>query len=61
MAIVGAEADKLAETKGMDFVDREKVKHQAKENARDMYEEHYGGDEEYNPEKPPHGAFQNYM
>jgi len=50
--IAGAEVDKLAETKGLDFVDREKAKHHAKENAEHMYEEHYvrgQGADEYDP------------
>ncbi|KAL9594991.1 MAG: hypothetical protein Q9219_006719 [cf. Caloplaca sp. 3 TL-2023] len=49
---VGAEADKLAETKGMDAYDRERAKHHARESAGNMYEEHYvrdQGAEEYNP------------
>lgn len=45
----GAEVDKLAETKGMDFLDREKAKHHAKKQAEHLYDEHYGGDEDYNP------------
>ncbi|KAI9830355.1 MAG: hypothetical protein M1819_005736 [Sarea resinae] len=38
---VGGEVDKLAETKGMNAYDRERAQHQAKENARNMYDEHY--------------------
>lgn len=38
---VGGEVDKLAESKGMDWVDREKAKHHAKQNAEHMYEERY--------------------
>ncbi|KAJ4377245.1 hypothetical protein N0V83_000068 [Neocucurbitaria cava] len=37
----GAEVDKLAETKGEDFFDKEKAKHEAKRNAERMYDEHY--------------------
>jgi len=36
-----AEVDKLAETKGEDWFDREKAKHQAKKNAERMYDDHY--------------------
>ena len=43
----GAEVDKLAETKGADWVDREKAKHHARENAEHMYDEHYGGYDNY--------------
>ncbi|KAH7550832.1 hypothetical protein J3E72DRAFT_314704 [Bipolaris maydis] len=48
----GAEVDKLAETKGEDWFDREKAKHHAKENAERMYDEHYvdnHGANEYDP------------
>jgi hypothetical protein len=39
--IAAAEADKLFETKGLNFLDREKAKHQAKKAAEQMYEERY--------------------
>ncbi|KAI9658713.1 MAG: hypothetical protein M1821_002273 [Bathelium mastoideum] len=45
----GAEVDKLAETKGADAWDREKAKHQARENAEQMYDDHYGGQDQYDP------------
>ncbi|KAF4303834.1 putative antibiotic response protein [Botryosphaeria dothidea] len=44
-----AEVDKLAETKGEDFVDRERAKHQAKKNAERMYDDHYGDKDQYDP------------
>lgn len=50
--IAGAEIDKLAETKGMDFVDREKAKHHAREQTENMYDEHYvqnQGADQYDP------------
>ena len=50
--IAGAEVDKLAETKGLDFVDREKAKRHAKQNAEHMYDEHYirgQGADQYDP------------
>ncbi|KAF9356309.1 hypothetical protein BGX26_005457 [Mortierella sp. AD094] len=40
-ALAAAEADKLFETKGLDFMDREKAKHQAKKNAERIYDEKY--------------------
>ncbi|KAG9073062.1 hypothetical protein KI688_000847 [Linnemannia hyalina] len=40
-ALAGAEADKLFESKGLDFLDREKAKHQAKQNAERIYDEKY--------------------
>ena len=39
--IAGAEIDKLAETKGLDFLDREKAKRHAREQTESMYDEHY--------------------
>ncbi|KAI9716177.1 MAG: hypothetical protein M1828_000460 [Chrysothrix sp. TS-e1954] len=45
----GAEVDKLAETKGMDEYDRERAKHQARENSQHMYDQHYGNQNEYDP------------
>lgn len=45
----GAEVDKLAETKGADFIDREQAKRQAKERAHDLYDQHYGGQDGYDP------------
>ncbi|KAG0208810.1 hypothetical protein BGX28_000353 [Mortierella sp. GBA30] len=38
-AFAGAEADKLFETKGLDFLDREKAKAQAQQNAERIYDE----------------------
>lgn len=52
VGFAGAEVDRLAETKGMDFVDREKAKRHAKENAENMYDEHYvrdQGADQYDP------------
>lgn len=45
----GAEVDKLAETKGLDFIDREKAKHHSKKQAEHLYEQQYGGYDDYNP------------
>ncbi|CAO3646482.1 unnamed protein product [Cunninghamella blakesleeana] len=41
-AFVGASVDRLVETKGLDFVDREKAKHHAKKEAEALYEEKTG-------------------
>ena len=45
----GAEADKLVETKGEDFYDREKMKRDAQNNASNYYDRQYqgGGDSGY--------------
>jgi len=39
--MAGAEADKLFESKGLDALDREKAKHQAKQQAEKLYDEQY--------------------
>lgn len=51
----GAEVDKLAETKGEDYFDKEKAKHHAKKQAEELYEHQYGQYDEYNPNEqgPP--------
>jgi hypothetical protein len=55
----GGEVDRLAETKGADFIDREKAKRQARENAEQLYDQHYGQYDEYNPQQQePHGHLQ---
>ena len=59
--LVGAEADKLAETKGLDEVDKIKAHHHAKKNAEHMYDDHYvngHGADEYDPNRyQPHNSF----
>lgn len=47
--IAGAEVDKLAETKGEDFFDRERSKHEAKKRSEQLYDQHYGGQDQYDP------------
>ncbi|KPM43248.1 hypothetical protein AK830_g3321 [Neonectria ditissima] len=44
-----AEVDKLAETKGLDFIDREKTKHHAKKQAEHLYDEQYSQYDRYDP------------
>lgn len=39
----GGEADKLVETKGEDFYDREKMKRDAQQNASQYYDQQYQG------------------
>ncbi|KAK1761015.1 hypothetical protein QBC47DRAFT_368832 [Echria macrotheca] len=48
-ALAGAETDKLFETKGLDFIDREKAKHHAKEQVQDLYDQQYGDKDSYRP------------
>ena len=40
--IAGGEVDKLCETKGADYIDRERAKRDASKRAEDMYDQHYG-------------------
>lgn len=47
--IAGGEVDKLFETKGLDFLDREKAKHQAKKQAEHLYDEQYGNQDQFDP------------
>ena len=45
----GAGVDYLAETKGEDFVDKEKAKHEAKKRSEQLYDQQYGDQPNYNP------------
>jgi hypothetical protein len=47
--IAGAEVDKLVETKGLDYIDREKAKRHAERQAEHLYNEQYGNRERYDP------------
>ncbi|BFZ56522.1 hypothetical protein PYCC9005_003569 [Savitreella phatthalungensis] len=59
--IAGGEADKLFETKGLDYIDQERARNDARKNAERLYDEHYGGYDEYNPqEQRPHEHIQRY-
>ncbi|KAG0174427.1 hypothetical protein DFQ28_007698 [Apophysomyces sp. BC1034] len=41
-AFTGATVDRLVETKGLDFIDKEKAKHHAKEEAQKLYSQETG-------------------
>ncbi|EJP64445.1 hypothetical protein ACQRIT_001328 [Beauveria bassiana] len=56
----GAEVDKLMESKGADWIDRERAQHEAKKRTEQMYDQHYGGRDEYNPEYEAPEHFRNY-
>ncbi|KAL2001842.1 hypothetical protein VTN02DRAFT_1133 [Thermoascus thermophilus] len=51
VGLVGAEVDKLIETKGLDEVDKIKAHRHAKEIAENMYDEHYQDADQYDPER----------
>lgn len=63
VGFAGAEVDKLVESKGLDFIDREKAKHHARENAEHLYDEHYvrdQGADQYDPNQyQPHENIRN--
>lgn len=46
---VGGEVDKLAETKGMDEYDKIEARRHAKANVENMYDQHYGDMDQYDP------------
>ncbi|OBR11614.1 putative CipC-like antibiotic response protein [Colletotrichum higginsianum IMI 349063] len=60
VGIAGAEVDKLFETKGLDYIDREKAKRHAEKQAEHLYEEQYGDMDEYNPERRGRHHHMNY-
>jgi hypothetical protein len=51
MGFAGAEVDKLAETKGMNEYDRIEARRHAERNAQNMYDDHYGQREQYDPNR----------
>ncbi|KAK3378471.1 hypothetical protein B0H63DRAFT_452255 [Podospora didyma] len=59
-ALAGAEADRLVETKGLDFVDREKVRHHAKRQAEELYDQQYGGRDQYSTDYDIHESMRGY-
>lgn len=60
--LAGAEVDRFAETTGADWIDKEKAKRQAREHCEGMYDEHYGGHDQYDPNQqgPPPGIQGNW-
>ncbi|KAI5789260.1 putative CipC-like antibiotic response protein [Pyronema domesticum] len=61
VGLVGAEVDKLVETKGLDYIDREKAKRHAEQGARQMYDEQYGGSDQYDPNQGMHSRLERYF
>lgn len=51
--IVGGEVDKLFETKGLDYLDRDRAKEQAQQQVQENYDNHYGGQQEWHPDSQP--------
>lgn len=57
--IAGGEVDKLFETKGLDFLDREKAKRQAQDRVQNAYDNHYGNSDQWSPDQQPPQEYQN--
>ncbi|KAK4691305.1 hypothetical protein P7C71_g5665, partial [Lecanoromycetidae sp. Uapishka_2] len=49
----GGEVDKLAETHGMNEYDKMRAHHQAKERSQELYNQHYGNNDGYDPQYGP--------
>ncbi|KAK5113433.1 hypothetical protein LTR85_010861 [Meristemomyces frigidus] len=60
--IAGGEVDKLCETKGADYVDRERAKHESKQRTEQLYDQHYGQYDQYDPNQqgPPQHLQQQF-
>ena len=51
----------LTVVSGMDAYDRQRAHHQAKENAREIYDQQYGNQEQYDPNNSEYPQqLQNY-
>jgi hypothetical protein len=48
-AAAAAEVDKLFESKGLDWLDKEEAKHKAKKQAEHMYDKQYGDMPHFDP------------
>ena len=42
--VAAAEVDRLCETKGMDWIDREQAKREATQQAHQLYDQNYAGE-----------------
>jgi len=51
--LAGAEVDKLAETKGLDYIDREKAKRDAATAGGQVYDSQFGDQSNYDPNSAP--------
>ncbi|TVY67539.1 hypothetical protein LSUE1_G005867 [Lachnellula suecica] len=55
------EVDKLAETKGEDYVREHRMRERAQEQGEHLYDQHYGQDDQYNPQqRQQHSSFDRY-
>jgi hypothetical protein len=58
--LAAGEVDKLFETKGLDFLDREQAKRRAVEQAHHIANERYGPDGTFNYNQNQYGGGQDY-
>ncbi|KAK0615922.1 hypothetical protein B0T17DRAFT_496994 [Bombardia bombarda] len=54
--LAAAETDKLFETKGLDFVDREQARRHASRQAEQLYDQQYGGQDNYSTDYEIHDS-----
>ncbi|KAI5814047.1 putative CipC-like antibiotic response protein [Pyronema omphalodes] len=59
--LAAAEVDKLIETKGLDYIDRERAKRHAEQGVQRMYDEQYGGNDQYDPYQGAHSRMERYL
>lgn len=57
--IAGGEVDKLFETKGLDYLDRDQARDQAVQQAQNNYDQHYGNQEQWHPDSQPPFDYRN--
>lgn len=57
--IAGGEVDKLFESKGLNYLDREKAKRQAQNQVQSAYDNHYGGSDQWSPDQNPPQGYNN--
>lgn len=56
-AFTGAEVDKLFESKGLDYLDRERVHNQAQDLSQQGYDNHYGQQQQWTPDFNPSARY----
>ncbi|KAK6200901.1 uncharacterized protein RJT21DRAFT_85393 [Scheffersomyces amazonensis] len=57
--IAGGEVDKLVETKGLDYLDRDQARAQAQRSVQENYDSHYGQQDQWSPDQQPPFDYQD--
>ncbi|EGX88639.1 CipC-like antibiotic response protein, putative [Cordyceps militaris CM01] len=57
--LVGAEVDRLAETKGANWIDKERATRDAQKRTEDLYDSHYGKQDDWRKTHDPPEHFPN--